>query len=232
MRRLSIVIPAYNEAESLAGVIQDVQQAARKLDALEIVLVDDGSTDGTGEVMDRFTLADPRVTVRHLGARRGLGRALATGFGAATLDLVAWLPADGQFSVDSILRLIDSLDDADIVTSDVRVDERRRVDRQWRVCLMQGLKATMRLLAGRRLPMFTGLPVMRRRVFEHITLTSATGIINFELVAKARRAGCRVTKATLPIEITHRRAGHSKVANISTTLKHVVDILRLRWACR
>ena len=126
MPSLSIVIPAYNEAANVVPAIEDIAQVAQDLKVdYEIILVNDGSRDATGELA-RTQLA-PRIPnfklVEHF-PNRGYGGALKAGFAAATKDLIAFTPADKQFDFKEITRLLDKL------TPDMTLVSGWRVNRQ------------------------------------------------------------------------------------------------------
>ncbi len=91
--RISVIVPAYNEAATIAEALRRI--TAVGLD-LEVVVVDDGSTDGTGDLADAFARDDPRVRVLRHGRNRGKGAALRTGFAAATGAVV--IPQDAIWS--------------------------------------------------------------------------------------------------------------------------------------
>ncbi len=103
---ISAVLPAWNEAENLAAVVAGLAGA---LDAAaarhEIIIVDDGSQDGTGALADGLALSDGRVRVVHHPSRRGYGAALKSGFAAANYAWIFFTDADGQFDPAELGRL-------------------------------------------------------------------------------------------------------------------------------
>ncbi len=116
MKSLSIVIPAYNEAANIIETLEEVSSTARELRLdYEIILVNDGSQDGTGEIARQMTGTIPHLRVIEHYPNRGYGGALKAGFAAAAKDLIVFFPADRQFYFVEILGLLDHAHRADVV---------------------------------------------------------------------------------------------------------------------
>jgi glycosyltransferase involved in cell wall biosynthesis len=111
MTTLSVVIPAYNEEDGIAAIVERVLAiepalVAVGVDALECIVVDDGSRDRTGVIADELAAANPNVRVVHNHPNRGYGGALIAGFQAATKPLTFFMDSDGQFDIDDIKLLL------------------------------------------------------------------------------------------------------------------------------
>ena len=117
MPTLTVVVPVYNEEASLAACVERVLQIADPQLSLEVVLVDDGSTDRSGDVAMRLTQADHRVRLVKHDINRGKGAALQTGFTHATGDFVAVQDADLEYDPQDLKRLLSPLTEgkADVV---------------------------------------------------------------------------------------------------------------------
>src|SRR5215831_16251583 len=100
-RTLSIIVPAYNESRALEGVVANIEAAAGTLDGYEVVLVDDGSTDDTGQIADELALTHPNVRVIHHSPNRGFAAAYASGLAKARLAYVTFLPGDNEVALGS-----------------------------------------------------------------------------------------------------------------------------------
>src|SRR5690242_10356501 len=115
---LTFFFPAYNDAGTIASlVIQAVQVASRLTPDFEVLVVNDGSQDATGQIADELARAYPQVRVIHHGRNRGYGGALRTGFAAASKDLIAYTDGDAQYDPSELEVLWNRLtDEADMVT--------------------------------------------------------------------------------------------------------------------
>jgi glycosyltransferase involved in cell wall biosynthesis len=114
---LSVFFPVYNEVEALPQLIERSLDVLGSLGlaAFEIIIVDDGSSDGSAKVADTFAKADPRVRVIHHKQNLGYGAALVSGFGAAAYEWVAYTDGDGQFDLGDIRKFFDPSTRVDVV---------------------------------------------------------------------------------------------------------------------
>ena len=223
---LSAVMAAYDEAENLRPVVAEVLAFLREQVAdPELIIVDDGSTDGTGPIADDLARVEPGVIAVHHDRNRGIGAALKTGFARATKQWVTILPADGQIAPWEIALFFDDALDADLVTSVYRA----RHDGGYRKVLSWGLRAATRLVAGADVRS-EGIYVVRRDVLAELPLESDSFFLNLELPLRAARAGKRVRTVTMTAR--PRRAGRSK----SSALRHVAivfgELVRYRRSLR
>ena len=105
-RRVTIVIPALNEQERIAETIEGVLPLARDLlDDFEIILIDDGSTDNTGAIMDRFTAEEPRILVVRRAQRQGVGAGFKSALQRAKFGAITLIPGDHAFQNQGIARM-------------------------------------------------------------------------------------------------------------------------------
>ncbi len=212
-----VVLPTYNEAENLEGI------AAAILGALPggtLLVVDDGSPDGTGDIADRLAAADPRVRVRHRTAKQGLGRAYLDGFGVA-LDggaaIVIQMDADWSHDPAVLPQMIAPVEDgtADLVigsryTPGGGVEDwgigRRIISRGGSVFARTVLGLGPHDLTGGfkawRGPTLAALPRDGVRAGGYV--------FQIEMTYRASRMGARVTE--VPITFRDRRAGTSKMS--------------------
>jgi glycosyltransferase involved in cell wall biosynthesis len=230
MPDLSIVIFAYNEAENIGPVIAELRQwlLAHEPDT-EIVLVDDGSNDGTSEAASQALVNFAGSVQRHPN-NRGIGAALKTGVRAATGTWVTFLPADGQIPPSAIgtLRERARSEDRDLVLS---VYDRR--DDGWhRKVLSWGVRMLILLLHGVRLRS-EGPYLFKRALFNAETLHSDSFFLNFEYPIQMLRQRHKISVVTIPCR--QRRAGHSKSANTRQAWLVARDLVALRlrrWQSR
>ena len=115
-RKVTIVIPALNEQEKIAETIEGVLPLARELlDDFEIILIDDGSTDDTGAIMDRFAAEEPRIVVVHHAERQGVGAGFKSALQRAKFGSITLIPGDHAFQNLGIARMFKAAGVADIV---------------------------------------------------------------------------------------------------------------------
>jgi glycosyltransferase involved in cell wall biosynthesis len=221
---VSIVIPAYNEEGAIAATIERVSAAARAAGlAHEILPVNDGSRDGTGDVVRGLAGRIPEVRLIEHFPNRGYGGALRAGFGAARLEWIAFLPGDNQFEPSELQALAAEAGRADIV-SGVRVD---RQDPLIRKINAFGWNAVVRLLFGRLCrDIDCGFKLFRRSVLARVTLTSNGAMVDTELLAGAKARG--FTIADVPLTHRPRTSGNPTGADPGVIARAFADLVRFR----
>ncbi|MCS6851064.1 MAG: glycosyltransferase family 2 protein [Gemmataceae bacterium] len=227
VRRLSLVIPAYNEAPGIAGVLKEATATLeRLLDDFEIIVVDDGSHDDTAKRVADMARHDQRLRLLRHERNRGYGAALRTGFGAARFPWVAFTDADGQFYLDDLRRLLHHAPAAPLVVG-YRL---QRQDPWLRRFLSWGYNTLVRLLlrTGVR-DCDCALKLFRRDVLHELLPVSTGFFVNTEMLARARRLGLRIVE----VGVRHRprRAGSSKVSlrDVPRTLAVLIPFLARFW---
>ncbi len=216
--RVIVVTPTYDEALNIEATVAAVRSAAPECD---ILVVDDASPDGTGELADRMAARDPRVHVLHRAAKDGLGRAYLAGFAwalARGYDVVVELDADGSHPADALPRMLEELaaDPATgLVIGSRWVPGGRLVD--WpasRRLLSRAANAYARIAL--RLPVrdvTAGYRAYRAPVLARIAdqvVDSRGYCFQIDLTIRTHDAGWRIRE--VPITFRERRAGHSKMS--------------------
>lgn len=223
---LTIVVPAYNEAGNVEPVVDEILQALGRnpwVGSYELLLVDDGSRDGTGAVMDRLAARHSEVVVAHHETNRGFGAALRTGFARSRGDAVGFITADGEVSADEVLGFLRDLGDNDLVLS--RRARTVGVDRR---ILTWGFDLMVRLILGFWIDKTVGIYLVRGDVVRSMTLFSDTGLANLEVILTCRARGCRIVTTGI-MQARPRLSGVSKVANLPTVARTLWEMLKLRW---
>ncbi len=224
---LSFFFPALNEEAHVEAVIGSaIDVLPRFADDLEVIVVDDGSTDRTGQIAAAFASRDPRVRVVHHGTRRGYGGAVRSGLVSATKDFVFFTDGDRQFDLSELARLIDALEGVDVVVGYrvKRRDPRRRLFIAWVYNRVISV-----LFGGGWRDVDCAFKLFRREVFARVPLDrvrSNGAFFSTELLVALRRARVPVRQ----VGVTHypRTAGAEKGAEPKVIFRAIRDLWRLR----
>jgi len=218
--RVLMVVPTYNEADNVEWIVGRLRAAQPSVDVL---VVDDGSPDGTGALADALAAADPAVHVLHREEKAGLGAAYLAGFAwalEAGYDVVGEMDADGSHQPEQLDLLLAALAGADLVIGSRWVPGGSVVN--WprrRELLSRGGNLYVRLLLGIEVRDATaGFRLFRRSALEKIDLGSvrSTGyVFQTDLVTRCLRSGLVVRE--VPIEFVERVRGDSKMSGAVAT---------------
>lgn len=212
--RLILVVPTYNEVANLPGLLDGIR---RYLPEADVLVVDDASPDGTGELADKLATEDPRLQVLHRPAKEGLGAAYVHGYRVALeqgYDVIGQMDADGSHQPAELPRLLAALEHADLVIGSRYVPGGSVRNWAWhRRALSRGGNAYTRLLLGMPVHDATGgYRLFRRTTLQAIGLdrVQASGyVFQAEMAHRTVAAGLRVTE--VPIEFVERAQGASKM---------------------
>jgi dolichol-phosphate mannosyltransferase len=229
--RALVIVPTYNERDNLPEIVKAVHQ---HLPDADLLVVDDASPDGTGEVADAIAKQDTKVTVLHRAGKQGLGTAYIAGFRQALLkDYEFFFEMDCDFSHDPKYlpdMLAEAKRGADLVLGSRYVEGGGTVN--WgpvRKLISRGGSLYARTILGVPVRDLTGgFKCFRRRVLESIDLdgVSAQGYgFQIEMTYRALKQGFRVVE--LPIVFVDRRVGQSKMSK-----RIFVEALTLVWKLR
>jgi glycosyltransferase involved in cell wall biosynthesis len=221
---LTVFFPAYNDAGTIASlVIRTIHVAGRLTPDFEVLVINDGSQDATGEIADELARTYPQVRVIHHPANRGYGGALRTGFAAATKDLVAYTDGDAQYDPAELEVLWRRLtDDADLVNG-YKIS---RSDPLHRVLIGRIYHYTVKLLFRLRVrDVDCDFRLMRREIFDRVKLERDTGVICLEMMRKVQDAGFHIVE--VPVHHYHRTHGRSQFFNLRRVFWTGIDVLKL-----
>ncbi len=224
MHSISVVIPAFNEEANVPAAVQRVSETMQALGAdYEIIVVNDGSRDRTGEVAKSLVGQVPRLRVVEHYPNRGYGGALKAGFAAATRDLIAFVPADNQFDFRESRLLLSKLNGASIVTG----YRANRKDPLIRRLNGLGWNSVVRLLFGYLArDIDCGFKLFRRELLDQVTLESNGAMIDTEFLAGAKLRGYKI--AEVPVTHLPRVAGSPTGANLQVIARAFRDLFRFR----
>lgn len=223
MESLTVVLPAYNEEESLPDAVGqcDRLRAAIPDWNVDVVIVDDGSTDSSRAVLLDLASTRPWLRVIHYPENMGYGAALKTGFAAATGQYVFYTDADNQFDLLELREILPLMSDADLVTGFrvYRFDPLSRLIMSWVYNRLVGL---LYLVQVRDVD--CSFKLMRRERLDRLVLMSDDFFIDTEIVARARKWNWRIKE----VGVRHypRRKGRTTVrpSDVPRTLRVVINM--------
>jgi len=220
---LSVVVLAFNEVANLEAAVQEIADELQRLAVdHELLLVDDGSTDGTGALADALCQQLAQTRVIHHSHNLGLGGGYRTGFSQARGRFVTFFPADGQFPATIIGQFLPDMDHCDMVLG--YLPERRSS------LIAKGLSYVERLLYRAlfgAMPTFQGIMMFRRSLLDDLPLHSQGRgwAVQMELILRAARGPYRIQ--SVPTTLRPRQSGASKVNNLRTIASNLRQVIAL-----
>jgi glycosyltransferase involved in cell wall biosynthesis len=225
---ISVFFPCYNEQDNITRTVEQALAVMEKLNAdFEVIIVDDGSSDATGQIADRIADKNSRVKVVHHPTNLGYGAALQSGFKAVAKKLVFYTDGDGQFDIKEMPPLLPLMEQYDIVSC-YRLNRQDNLIRKingwaWTkvVCFLFGMKIR---------DIDCAFKLYKREIFDSIDLVSAGALIDAEILARAIRKGYTVTQK--PVHHYPRRAGEQTGANLRVIFRAFIELFKLRSQIR
>ena len=228
--RYLVCVPTYNERANLPLIVPAILAQDPRL---EVLVIDDGSPDGTGDLADELATADPRVNVLHRSAKQGLGRAYLAGFEWGLergYDFIFEMDADFSHDPAFLPRFIEAIQSADVVIGS-RYKQGVNVI-NWpisRLLLSLGANQYARVVTGLPITDSTGgFKCFRRKVLEAIDFSRVRSngyAFQIEMSYRAWRKGFKLVE--IPIVFTDRVEGHSKMSR-----KIVREAIWMVWSLR
>lgn len=227
VKNLSVFFPLFNEE---GNVEEDVKKAVNVLEKLnleyEIILVNDGSKDKTGEIAEQIAKENSKVRVIRHQKNLGYGEALKSGFYNAKYDTIVYTDGDGQFDFAEVNKFLEKIDQNDLLIG-YRI---KRRDPFFRLLFAKGWKYSIFTFFGFTLrDIDCGFKMIKRKVLEKIPkLESQRGaMINAELVIKAKKNNFKIGQ----IGVNHypRLSGKPTGASLKVIVKSFLDLVRLWW---
>ncbi len=222
--QVSIFYPCYNDWATMGSMVLMTVQTAERLGLeYDITIVDDGSREHTLQLLDTLEQVHPRVRVLRHEQNRGYGGALRSGFAAGSREWIFYTDGDAQYDVREMERLIEKAGPEVDVVQGYKITRhdpmhRRIIGRvyHWLVKLAFGLELR---------DVDCDFRLIRRRVFDHITLVHDSGVICCEMMVKIQRAGFRVTE--VPVHHFQRAHGKSQFFNFARIARVALNLTQL-----
>lgn len=226
--RLTFFFPAYNEQENIERTVElALSQVGPLVPSIEVLAIDDGSTDRTPELADALAAADPRVRVHHQ-PNRGYGGAIKAGFEEARGELICFSDGDLQFDLREMSRLLERLADERKPVDAVIGYRIKRRDPFHRIFIAKTYNAIVSVAFGLRVrDIDCAMKLFRREVFDGLRLDAEGPFLSAELLIKLRALGVRIAQ----VGVNHfpRTAGQNTGASFRKILRTFRDLARLRW---
>jgi len=221
--RLSVFIPAYNEEGNIEATIFELRTALHVLDLqYEIIVVNDGSTDRTAEIIDGLSRDDTRIRAIHNPRNLGLAKTFRIGAQAANFEFVGWIPGDNGFPASSLEQWLMPVGQADLIQTYLLNMEVRYVGRR---VISRLYTRTMNALFGLNLKYYNGIQVYRRELIQNVKSSSDGFALQSEILVKLLAMGNSYIEVGLKMQ--ERVQGESKAVKFKNILDVIKTVIRL-----
>jgi glycosyltransferase involved in cell wall biosynthesis len=223
---LSAFFPAYNDQHTIEGIVRTAAEEMRKVtDDFEVLVVDDGSKDNTGAILDRLTKELPYLRVIHHERNLGYGAALISGFRNAKKDLIFYTDGDGQYDVREMHNLLAELRPNIDLVNGYKV---KRSDAWYRIWIGAAYRRTIRFAFNLSIrDVDCDFRLFRRYVLDTISLESKSGVICVEMAKKFELAG--FCMAEIPVSHYPRLHGRSEFFRFRHIAHTLRGLLKVWW---
>ena len=224
-RTLSVIIPALNEEDNLGGAVTTVLDAiGDKFTDYEVLILDDGSTDHTGEIADELATHNPRIRVIHNQRNMGLGSNYTRGVELARMDYVAWFPGDNEVPEQAVRTILDAIGSAEIIVPYIANPHVRAWSRR---LISASFVRLLNLLFGLRLRYFNGPSVYSRTLLSSVPIQSSGFACFAALLIRLILSGHSYIEIAIPTGI--RQHGRTKAFRLKNLVSIFSTIAGLSW---
>ncbi len=221
--KVSFIVTALNEEVRLEATINEIYKSVDGLvDEFEVVMVNDGSTDKTGEIMERLAAADARLRVIHNPKNLNLGGAFKRGLQDVKLDYIMWLPGDNGAPAPTVRPVLEKVGQADIVVPYLADPRNRSLPRRF---VSRSYTLLLNTLFGLKLRYYNGIVVHRRDLLQSIEISTNSFACFAEALIKLLRRGSSYVEVGYISTERPAEAGRSSAFR----LKNVVNVVKTIW---
>jgi len=223
---ISAFFPAYNDEASIGKIVHAAAELLPKLtDDFEIVVVNDGSADQTGELLSQLAQQYQFVKVINHPTNRGYGAALISGFANCGKDLIFYTDGDGQYDVGELLELLAVLNEEVDLVNGYKI---RRADPWYRILIGWLYQSMVRWFFSIPLrDVDCDFRLFRRSLVDRTTLTCDSGAICVEMIKKFQRQGCRIVE--VPVSHYPRVKGKSQFFRLKHLRRMLFQLFPVWW---
>ena len=224
---LSVFFPAYNDSGTIASlVITAVQSASKLTPNYEVIVVDDGSSDSTAQILSELARVYPQLKIVTHPVNRGYGGALRTGFASASKDVIFYTDGDAQYDPSEMELLWPMMTAGVDLVNGYKIS---RSDPLHRIVIGRIYHHTVKILFGLRVrDVDCDFRLLRRSIFDRVRLEKNSGVICLEMMKKIQDAGFRIVE--VPVHHYHRAHGQSQFFNFRRVIRTGIDVLKLWYA--
>jgi len=224
IREISVFFPAYNEEKNIRETVLEAKKILERIaEKWEIIVVNDGSKDKTGQISENLAKKEPRIKVFTHSPNRGYGGALKSGFAKAKYEWVAFTDADGQFDFSEITKFIKKIKEAELVLG-YRLT---RADSFLRKLFTWGWATLAKILLGLEARDYScGFKLIKKEVYQKVQpLVGEEKVTQIELLVKAKKAG--FTFAEVGVHHYPRKKGQQTGTDFKVISKSLIDLIKL-----
>ena len=224
---LSVFFPAYNDSGTIASlVIRALQTASRLTPQHEVIVVNDGSTDSTAQILDALALVYPALRVVTHSANRGYGGALRSGFSTASKEIIFYTDGDAQYDPGEMELLWQQMRAGVDLVNGYKLS---RSDPWHRIFIGRLYHYIVKMLFGLKVrDVDCDFRMMRRTIFDKVRLEKNSGVICLEMMKKIQDAGFVIVE--VPVHHYHRAYGRSQFFNFPRIYRTAIDVAKLWFA--
>jgi glycosyltransferase involved in cell wall biosynthesis len=219
---LSVIIPAYNEAENILDTLQNVTAALRDFNfPYEVIVIDDGSKDATAGLVAEQMSKFPHLKLLLNEQNRGFGATYQRGVQAASLDYIVMVHGDNAWGADTLKDLFSRLGQADVIIGYTRQMARSRT--LSRTLISKAFTVTLNIITGRNLKYYNGLQIHKAEVLKRMKIHSSGFGFQAEVLVKGLQHGASYVQ--VPMDLIERLHGESKAFKV----KNFIDVAKTIW---